>query len=193
MMAGSTAMLIDQKLRDYRPENAAEQEVALIEIVQHFVLAMLARTGFFERSVFHGGTHLRIAHELPRFSEDLDFVLKAPARAFAWSRYLDEATAACSVYGFEFEIKDRGIADSAVRAAFLKTDSIGKQVSVTLPFARSQKQKIHIKLEIDTNPPAGADFETQFITFPVPTTLTGMTLASSFAGKSHALLCREYV
>ena len=39
--------IIEQKLRDYRPSTPAEQEVALVEIVQQLILFGLARTGFF--------------------------------------------------------------------------------------------------------------------------------------------------
>ena len=50
-----------------------------------------------------------------------------------------------------------------------------------------------LELEIDTNPPTGSAFTTSYITFPVTAPLTTQTLASSFALKLHALLCRSYV
>jgi len=66
-------------------------------------------------------------------------------------------------------------------------------LSLDLPFERYQARKIRIKLEIDTNPPAGSTFTTSYITFPVTAPLTTQSLESGFALKLHALLCRSYV
>ena len=46
-----------------------------IEMLQEMILAALARTDFFVKAAFHGGTQLRIFEGLRRFSEDLDFAL----------------------------------------------------------------------------------------------------------------------
>ncbi len=53
-------------------------------------------------------------------------------------------------------------------------------------------RKIRIKLEIDTNPPAGSNYETKYLDFPFVSSVTVQDLPSLFAGKVHALLCREY-
>ena len=45
------------------------------EVMQRIALAGLFRGGFFKHAAFYGGTCLRIFHELPRFSEDMDFIL----------------------------------------------------------------------------------------------------------------------
>ena len=45
------------------------------EVMQRIALARLFRGGFFKHAAFYGGTCLRIFHELPRFSEDMDFTL----------------------------------------------------------------------------------------------------------------------
>ena len=83
------ATLWSQKMKDYAPTNAIEQENVLQELTQHYVLASLARTQFFQLAQFHGGTCLRILHGLSRFSEDLDFVLKKADPHFAWQKYLE--------------------------------------------------------------------------------------------------------
>lgn len=185
--------IIEQKLSEYNPSNALEQEVALVEIVQQLILFALARTDFFKKASFHGGTCLRILFGLRRFSEDLDFVLKKPSASFQWDKFLRVILAECSAFGVEMEIKDRKHATGAVKAAFLKTDSFGKIISVTLPYARHHYQKVSVKLEIDTNPPEGCIHESGFLTFPGPAAITMQSLSSGFSGKLHALLCRPYV
>jgi predicted nucleotidyltransferase component of viral defense system len=77
------------RLRDYAPSNALEQENMLQETMQHYILASLARGKFFSNAAFHEGTCLRILYGSIRFSEDLDFVLRAPDREFEWERFLD--------------------------------------------------------------------------------------------------------
>jgi predicted nucleotidyltransferase component of viral defense system len=185
--------LITDRLSTYRPTNAIEQEVALAEIMQQIILFALARTDFFERAMFHGGTCLRIFWNLRRFSEDLDFVLKTPSSDFVWKPYLDAVLNECNAFGIDLEVRDRAQATGAVKSAFLKTNSIGKLLVASLPHARNSAQKIAVKVEIDTHPPDGADGESRFLIFPGPAAVTVQTLPSSFAGKIHALLCRKYI
>ena len=76
-MSGRARVLTD-RLKDYHPANAVEQENVLQELMQLFVLASLSRTGFFSIGGFQGGTCLRLLYGTTRFSEDLDFLLKQP-------------------------------------------------------------------------------------------------------------------
>ncbi len=78
--------IIQQRLDRYRLGNALEQDHALKEILQEVGLYALWRAGFFDVAAFQGGTSLRILHRLPRFSEDLDFILKTPDPGFDWQR-----------------------------------------------------------------------------------------------------------
>ena len=125
--------VLNHKIREYAPASVLEQENVLQEIIQHFVLSSLSRCGFFKEAAFHGGTFLRIVHKIDRFSEDLDFVLKEPADAFQWQRYLDRVLQDCRQEGIHFELLDKSRTDSAVKKAFLKTDSIGKLLLIDLP------------------------------------------------------------
>ena len=184
--------LLAARLREYAPANALEQEHALAEIMQHYVLASLARAGFFSYAAFHGGTCLRILHGMNRFSEDLDFVLKAPDASFDWEPFLARIRRDCADEGIRVDAQRRAAQETAVRKVFVKTDSIGQILSLELPYARNRPRTVRIKLEVDTNPPASATLDTRFITFPVTAAVTCMDLASGFGSKCHALLCRDY-
>ena len=185
--------ILNAKIREYAPANPLEQENVLQELMQHYVLASLARAGLFQVAMFHGGTCLRIVGGINRFSEDLDFLLKRPDSDFRWQGYLAAVRKDCEQEGITFEVQDKAQADMTVQKAFLKTDSIGKILALDLPFDRYQARKIRIKLEIDTNPPAGSTFTTSYITFPATVALTTQSMESGFALKLHALLCRPYV
>ena len=187
------ANVLNARIREYAPASAVEQENVLQELMQHYVLASLSRAGMFSEAIFHGGSCLRIIHGMSRFSEDLDFLLKRPDPGFRWKKYLEAVDRDCAQEGIEFGLLDKSAADNAVQKAFLKTDSIGKVLLLALPFERPNPRKIRIKLEIDTNPPAGSAFQTSYITFPGVAAVTTQTLPSGFGTKAHALLCRRYV
>ena len=185
--------VLQARIREYAPANAIEQENMLAELMQHYVLASLSRSGLFSSAIFHGGTCLRICHGMNRFSEDLDFLLKQADREFAWEPHLRRIAADCADEGLRIEIQDKNRAVGAVRKAFIKTDSIGSIVTLELPFERVGLRKIRIKLEIDVNPPRGSSFETSYLSFPTTAPITTQTLSSGFGTKTHALLCRRYV
>lgn len=185
--------VLQARIREYAPADAIEQENMLAELMQHYVLASLSRSGLFSMAMFHGGTCLRICHGMNRFSEDLDFLLKQPGGRFAWEPYLKRIAADFESEGLPIEIQDKNQAVGAVRKAFVKTDSIGSVVTLDLPFERASSKKIRIKLEVDVNPPRGSSFATSYLSFPTTAPITTQTLSSGFGTKAHALLCRRYI
>lgn len=183
--------ILNQRLKTYSIQSVEDEENALKEILQEVALYALSTTDFFSHALFHGGTALRILYQLPRFSEDLDFVLKTPDPAFDWQRYINAVINAFALYGIEPEVQDRSKADAAVKKLFLKDNSIGKIIH--LDFHHHSHRKLLIKLEIDTNPPAGSNQERRFLDFPIDYAISTQDLSSNFSGKCHALLCRPYV
>jgi predicted nucleotidyltransferase component of viral defense system len=184
--------VLDEKIKEFSIANVLDQENILQELMQQYILASLSRSGFFSDAVFHGGTCLRIAYGMNRFSEDLDFFLKQANPDFTWKKYLDRISKDAVMEGIHFDIRDKSKPAAAVQKAFLNTDSIGKDILLDLPFERDNRKLIKIKLEIDTKPPSGSSYETRYITFPLTVSLTTQTLESGFGMKMSALLCREY-
>jgi predicted nucleotidyltransferase component of viral defense system len=184
--------VLSDRVRQYQPASALDQEHALQEIIQQHLLLSLSRSGFFTRALFHGGTCLRIFYRMARFSEDLDFLLRRPDQSFEWLPYIKRIQRDCEAEGIRFEAVDKSKADNAVKKVFRKTDSVGTLIILDLPYTRNARSKLRIKLEIDTNPPEGSTFETHFLTFPGPAAVTTQDLSSGFATKAHALLCRGY-
>lgn len=185
--------IIQQRLESFQSRSAQEEEQALREIFQEVVLSGLARSDFFKFVAFHGGTALRIFYGLNRFSEDLDFCLFEPDRSFDLNCFVSGMVQELKAYGFDFEIKERKNAQQVVKKLFVKDDSIGKVLVFNHFKMDCSVKKIHIKIEVDTNSPRGAGLETKFLQFPFPCSVTLHDKPSLFAGKTHALLCREYV
>jgi predicted nucleotidyltransferase component of viral defense system len=187
-----SVQLIQDRLGSYQCRSIVEEELALRQITQEIVLAALGRTDYFQKAAFQGGTCLRIFHGLNRFSEDLDFALSCADRAFELQPYLRALGEELRAWGYRLEIDDRSKAGRAVRIAFLKDDSLGSLLHLSFRPDSGPLRKIRVKLEVDTNPPAGATYNIKYLDFPFVSAVRIFDLPSLFAGKLHALLCREY-
>lgn len=184
--------IIQDKLDSYKCQSTQEEDYALKEITQELVLNCLYNSGFFKKAAFQGGTALRILHGLMRFSEDLDFALLKPDRKFDLNSHLSSLNAELKAFGYDVKVESRSSAN-AVQNTFLKDDSLGRLLKVQYPKPDGPKRALKIKLEVDTNPPAGAKTEAKFLNFPINFSVTSHDIPSLFAGKSHALLCRDYI
>ncbi len=184
--------IIKEKLGRYGATNALEEENALKEILQEIALYALWRADFFDCALFQGGTSLRILHGLPRFSEDLDFLLRVPNMDFDWSPYQEGRRGSTErpgarehAHGLTLEAHPKPRMDTAIRQALLKDDSIASQLD--LSFAGTGHRKaIKIKLEIDVNPPAASGEATTYLDFPTDYEVRHQDLASNFALKIRA-------
>ena len=157
--------IIQDRLESYQCKTVLEEEQALKEITQEVILMSLSRQNYFDHAEFHGGTALRILYSLRRFSEDLDFALLLPNHNFSLLPYLNNLSKELEAFGYEFKIQDRSTAESVVKKAFLKDDSIGKLIFLKTP---GPVKKLKIKIELDTNPPSGTNTETKYLDFPAP-------------------------
>lgn len=188
-----SVQIIQERLDSYQCKSTLEEEQALREITQEIMLAGLGRTDLFDRAAFQGGTCLRIFHSLNRFSEDLDFALDTPDSDFQMGPYLDHLVKELLVYGFQPEIDDRSKKGTPVRQAFVKDDAVTELLDLKYRPGRGPMGKLRIRLEVDANPPSGASYEMPVLDFPFPSAVRIFDLPSLFAGKLHALLCREYL
>ncbi|MBC8207019.1 MAG: nucleotidyl transferase AbiEii/AbiGii toxin family protein [Kiritimatiellales bacterium] len=188
---------IQSMLEPYQCKNTGDYENALREIFQELALLGLWRGKFFEHAAFYGGTALRILHGLDRFSEDIDFSLLRPNPEFNLAPYCRFIENELNAWGFPVAMQVKAkTADSAIESAFLKADTITQMLIIEAPEevqARVQHNQIlRIKLEVDTNPPAGFQTESRYLLQPIPFPVRTYTLPSLFAGKMHALLFRNW-
>ncbi|MGZ3789870.1 MAG: nucleotidyl transferase AbiEii/AbiGii toxin family protein [Bacteriovorax sp.] len=181
--------IITERLLEYKIQSAEEELNAIKEITQEIILYALSKTSFFDHAYFCGGTALRIVHGLNRFSEDLDFSTAKIDKNFQFDDYMDEVLKTLKQYGLEMKVK-KAKDDSFVKARELKEDS--DKWTLSFP-SNKQLKKVIIKLEIDTNPPAGAVVTNANLDFPILHQVKVGTLETLFAGKIHALLCRSYM
>ena len=184
-------------LEKYDLSNSNSSFDALREILQEIVLLGLYDAGFFKHAAFYGGTALRILHNLPRFSEDLDFSLLESNSSFDLKPFQNAIVDTLKSFGFDItiEIKEKN-SNSAIASAFVKGNTIEHLLNINAPKditkAINKDKIVKIKLEVDTNPPL--DFETQNVIrlTPRPFSINAFTLPSLYAGKMHAILCRAW-
>jgi hypothetical protein len=184
--------IIQKRLDDYKSTNPVEEEQATKEIIQELALYALWRADFFAVAAFQGGTSLRILHGLPRFSEDLGFMLKVPNPEFDWTAYLTKLLDCFEEYGLKSEALPKGRMDNRIKKAVIKDNSVTNQLNLSF-YQGHADQKINIKLEIDVKPPAESGYAYTYLDFPTDHEVCHQDLSSNFALKIHALLCRGFL
>ncbi|MDI6758491.1 MAG: nucleotidyl transferase AbiEii/AbiGii toxin family protein [Candidatus Omnitrophota bacterium] len=156
------------------------------EYLQAYFLNIIYKNKFYQNLVFTGGTALRFIYKIRRFSEDIDFSLSVRAKNYNFTDMAKNILQEFKLAGYDLEIE---YDDSRpVHSALLKFSSILFETGLS----QIKGQKIAIKIEVDSNPPPGgieisSVYNSNFMFY-----IMHYDLASLFAGKVHALLCREY-
>lgn len=188
--------VLKNMLDKYEIKNSIDETNAMKEIIQEIVICGLSRGGFFNEAAFYGGTALRIFYGLNRFSEDLDFALLKPNKDFDLSKYFPFIEKEVQAYGLNLSITEKEkTKDSNIMSAFLKGDT-KEHILMFFPNENMQSttslKNIKIKFEVDINPPSGAKYDLKYKLLPSPHQVKLYDEASLFAGKIHAILCRNW-
>lgn len=188
---------IKEMLNLYNPKTLNENKAALREILQSIVLIGLSRADFFKKASFYGGTALRIFYGLNRYSEDLDFTLNNVDESFSLEPYIDSIKTVARSYGIDLDIsvKKKEI-KTPVESAFAKLNTYQTFINLKLNDELSRllhkDENIKVKFEIDCNPALGFNVESKWLDVPEFANVIVLDEASLFAGKLHAILCRNY-
>jgi predicted nucleotidyltransferase component of viral defense system len=188
--------VVSLMLEKYACQNLDDYSNALKEIIQEIALLGLWRAKFFEKAAFYGGTSLRILYGLNRFSENLDFSLLSPDLNFDLSLYNHAVQKELNAFGFELEVVSKPKKQTQVISAFIKTETKIQLLNLKIPPLYSKHlprgQQLKIKMEIDTDPPPLFLTEIKTLLQPFLFSVKSYCLEDAFAGKIHALLCRNW-
>lgn len=156
------------------------------EYLEARILASLQRAGAMIPLAFHGGTALRFLYATPRYSEDLDFALEGNRSGYDLRAYLRaiERQLASEGYAVQVKVRDRKV----VHSAFVRFSGLLHELGLS----PHRDQVLSVKIEVDTNPPAGAVLATTVVRRHVTLHLQHHDRASLLAGKLHAILQRRY-
>ena len=156
------------------------------EYLQARILAALQRAGAMSPLAFHGGTALRFLYAHGRYSEDLDFALEGDRSSYDFRAYLQAIRSELTLEGYPIELK---VSDQkTVHSAFVRFPGLLYEIGLS----GQRSESLAVKLEVDTNPPAGAGLTTTVVRRFVVLQLQHHDKASLLAGKLHAILQRAY-
>ncbi len=156
------------------------------EYLQARILGAMQGAGAMIPLAFHGGTALRFLYAAMRFSEDLDFALEGAREPYDFRAYLRTIQAEFAVEGYTATLK---VSDQrTVHSAFVRFVGLPYE----LELSPHRDEVLAVKIEVDTNPPAGAVLATTLVRRHVILQLHHYDRASMLAGKLHAVLQRPY-
>jgi hypothetical protein len=189
---------INEMLKRYNLKAKDDYKNALKEIVQEIALLGLARQKFFDKAAFYGGTALRISHHLDRFSEDLDFEKLPTIKEIKLENYLQGIDDELKVFGLNLKSEKKiKTSDSSIDSAFIKGNTLEHLLLIAgiedEAKLINKNDIIKVKLEVDLDPPAiASNTEVLFHHYPIDFSYRLLDLPSLFAGKLHAILCRDW-
>ncbi len=140
---------------------------------------------------------MRIFYNLNRYSEDLDFTLNNVDPNFSIEPYINKIKEVALSYGLELEITFKNKkTESPIESAFAKLNTYQTFISLKLDnkiiSTLHKDELIKVKFEIDCNPSLGFKTETKWLDIPEFAQVVVLDEPSLFAGKLHAILCRNY-
>jgi len=157
------------------------------EYLQARLLQSLQDRGAFNTWAFQGGTALRFLYSMPRFSEDLDFALVEPGMPVDFHEQVTSAHRVFTAEGYETGIRIND--QKTVKSAFVNFRGLLSELGLSA----HPSETLSLKVEVDSNPPAGAGIVSTVIRRHVILNLRHHDQASLLAGKLHAFLARRYV
>ena len=179
--------IYDQMVAEYQQQESTSTPNVEQEVMQKIALAGLSRGGFFKHAAFYGDTCLRLFHQLPRYSEDMDFTLREKNSDIHLEDFFPYIIEEFHLAGHEVVIqkKDKKMF-GRVESAFLKENTEVFDIKF------QTKKTVKVKIEMDTDPPLG--FETEYLPLsrPYPFVVCCVALPDLYAGKMHALLYRNW-
>ena len=183
------------QIKKYKPNNVLDIKNTMKEVLQDIILYGLAKSDFFKKSVFYGGTSLRIFRGLPRFSEDLDFTLIENDIEFDFDNYLlaskreiDSLNIECDIYNKEKKV------DTTVQSRFFRFN-LKSLFEMTFPEYANQiinNELLTIKVEVERNTIKGGLTEIKLLTYPSFAQVKTFNMETLFSSKLIAILNRKW-
>ena len=179
--------IYDKMVAVYADKRGAATQNVEQEVMQRIALAGLYRGGFFQHAAFYGGTCLRLFHDLPRYSEDMDFMLTEKRDDIHIENYFPSITDEFRMAGHEVSIVKKEKKNfGRVESAFLKENTEAYEIKF------QTKKTVKVKIEVDIDPPLGFETEELLLQQPYSFSTRCLTLPYLFAGKLHALVYRAW-
>jgi hypothetical protein len=175
---------IAELLADSAPRDATN---TIREYLQARILETLQARGAWNSIAFMGGTALRFLYRIPRFSEDLDFSLEDKTAGYDFANLIAAVRGHFVREGYVVEAKVG--TRTTVNKAFIRFPGLEHELGLSA----QPNQVFSVKIEVDTNPPAGAGVAVTMVRRFVTLRLAHHDKPSLLAGKTAALLLRDWI
>ena len=156
------------------------------EYLQSRILGVFQRSGAMTSVAFHGGTCLRFVFGLPRYSEDLGFALQGDPSDFDLGRFLKAVQTQLGVENYRVDLRLK--AHRTAQSAMVRFPGILYEAGLS----PHPEETLAVRVEVDTQPPAGAQTAISLVRRHVTLRLCHHDRASLLAGKLHAVLHRPH-
>src|SRR3989338_11096338 len=133
-------------------ENRNEKYNLIREFLQELILKIMDDTQKFQGWYFVGGTALHIIYDVNRYSEDLDFSYSSAQKEASFQDAIETIVKNLKTYGFTLATKMK--TKGTVKSTFIKFSHILYETKLS----HRETESLWIKLDLDTNPPQGAEF-----------------------------------
>lgn len=179
-------------MKDYLLELTASREGTrakfniMREYLQAYTLRIMYETRVFHAWAFLGETALRFLHNLPRYSEDLDFSLVHQGGGLGFMDVAGKLKQEFSLAGYQVSVSCND--QKTVHSSFVKFEGLMYESGIS----PHKSQNFSIKIELDTNPPEGGALKTEIVNKYFPISFLSFDLPTLFSGKITALLSRKY-
>jgi predicted nucleotidyltransferase component of viral defense system len=154
------------------------------EYLQILVLKILSDAQAYQSMSFLGGTALRIIYQLRRYSEDLDFSLTSKDK-YDFNDITSAIEREFALQNIPVELKKKsGVIDNCM----IHFISVLQEAGIAV----AKDQKLSVKLEVDTNPPEGAQVIESIVNADFIFPIRHYDIPSLMAGKLHAVMFRKF-
>lgn len=158
----------------------------LLEYLQTQILKVLSLSSYNDSLSFLGGTCLRFAYGINRFSEDLDFDL-IKRDGFDLEKLAEEIRKKLKMQGFEVDVRTKTTEN--IHVVFFRFKNVLREFGINA----ARNEKILIKFEIDFSPYKNIKTETKFSnSFNERFPMLVNSLDTLFAQKVVAIIFRPY-
>ncbi len=158
----------------------------LREALQLLCLKILQDKGYFSNMAFVGGTALRILYDMRRFSEDMDFSV-IDKKGYDFTDLTRVMKRELELNNLKVNTKPKTA--KTVQSCMLKFPGLIKNVGLSA----HEDQNLSIKIEVDSNPPAGWHAESTIVNKLYVLNVTHLGITSLYATKLHACFFRKFV
>ncbi|HAS00180.1 MAG: hypothetical protein US57_C0011G0040 [Candidatus Moranbacteria bacterium GW2011_GWC2_37_73] len=163
-----------------------QQRNILLEYLQTQILKALSLSAYNDSLSFLGGTCLRFAYNINRFSEDLDFDL-IKKEEFDLEKLAEEISKKLELQGFQVDIRTKTTQN--IHIVFFRFKNVLREFGLS----GQKDEKILVKFEIDYNPYKNIETQTKFTdSFNERFPMMVNTLETLFAQKILAIIFRPY-